>query len=279
MKDIKNYHLKKVISKIDHKPVYELSEALFEELRGELIFSRMFCPFPDDEPLLDDEEYIVAFTTYDEYIEHCFEEDLELFDFESSLLYENGEMGEGVVINPYTDNLRLSLEDLSYMRSDYPESRWYIDRKSTHNTKTILKLKKVKNADLNRYLASGDNDLEELLKQILLSKSFVSIKKGDEKVKKGVFRRDKHVYAHDSEGWGHVYTSWDEVRKAEGYVCVPIWENYFRYILTHDFEGVKLNGTIEIPRRLLIENIYTIVTYSYNKNKMADYSCYGVEIK
>ena len=67
--------------------------------------------------------------------------DLEIFNFEDTVLYMNEEEGEGTVINPGTDNLWLSLDYLSEMRYDYVELGYY-NHKHNHLPKQVFKLKK-----------------------------------------------------------------------------------------------------------------------------------------
>ena len=278
--EIKNTHLNKVISKIVSRTDGSLSEALYTDLKDELIYSKLFFPFPDYEHARDENEYIIAFTTLDEYQKHYDINDLDIFEFEDSILYMNEEEGEGAVINPGSDDLKLPLDILYDMRYDYVEPRYY-NRKNTHLPKQVFKLKKTKNTGLNSYLKNEKIDKLELLKEVLLSKNFALYINDGEKPKKGVCNR-KGPYYIDNNGFGHIYSSWEEVKKVnipDAFATVPIPEYYIRFILEQDYNGIRINDKVNLTRRFLMRNMETVAEYSRFKNKMPDYSRYGLEIK
>ena len=278
--DIKNTHLNKVISKVVNWEDGPISDALYTDLKDELIYSKLFFPFPDYEHALDENEYVIAFTTLEEYQKHYDIKDLDIFEFEDSILYMNEEEGEGAVINPGSDDLKLPIDILYDMRYDYVEKRYY-NRKHTHPPKKVLKLKKTKNTSLNQYVKNEKIDRLELLKEVLMSKNFVLYINEGEKAKKGVCDR-KGSYYIDSKGYGHIYSSWEEIEKVDipnAFATVPILEYYIRFILEHDYNGIKINNKFKFTRKFLMRNMETVAEYSRFKNKMADYSGYGLEIK
>lgn len=278
---MENKHLDKIISEIKSYPDDELiSYEHFQLLLGELVLIKVYCACEDYEFILDDKNYVQVFTTHEKFSEFYDDSQLEIYDFEDAILYLNGEEGEeGVVINPESDDLPLSLQDLIDFRFNYNEPRPY-DRKSNHIPKQLNKLKKIKNKKLEDYLNEDYIDIEELLKKVSQSKVFALIKaKRNIKAKKGVINRTDDEYYIDEEGFGYIFSSWDKIEKVDDnvYVTVPIPEVYVRYILNNDFEGIILNEDFILSRKFLILNINAIMYYS-RENYMDDYSNYGLKL-
>ena len=188
----------------------------FKLLLGELVLIKVYYAREDYEFILDDKKYVQVFTTHEKFSEFYDDSQLEIYNFKDAILYLNGEEGEeGAVINPGSDDISLSLQDLVDFQFNYKEPMPY-NRKYNHIPKQLNKLKKIKNKELEDYLNEDYIDLNELLKNVSQSKIFALIKaKGNIRAKKGVIYRADDKYYIDEDGFGHIFSSWDKIEKIE----------------------------------------------------------------
>lgn len=274
-----NVHLKRVMSQL-HDYGDKIPWDFWLLFGGELIFAKMYYPYKDYDYVADEDGYIYVFTSPEEYRE-CFDESImESNYFEDPFLFFNEEDSEGIVINPKSDNVKLTIEDIRDIRYDY-DVEYGMYNSSKVLPKHVKKLKKTKNPQLNRFIEDEGSDLDELLKIILDSKVFVLVEFDGDTIKGGVVKREKYGYYTDGDGYVCIYSSWDEVLKSKHenvYATVPIHEYYITYVLFNDFEGVKLNDNIVLSREFLIRNIVKIV-HALHENPMRNYSRYGLKIK
>jgi len=274
-----NKHLKDLLSKLDNYSGVVPWDFMVI-LGGELIFSKMYYAFPDYEYIRDENGYVHIFTSPEEYME-CYDESVMRCNyFEDPFLYFNSEDGEGVIINPKTDNLKIPTEDINSIRYEYDvEYGMYHTLKIS--PKKIKKIKKIKNHHIERLIKNSNVDCDELLKAILDSEVLILVGDNGEKIAKDIIKREYGGYYTDEEGYVCIYSSWDEVVKSNHenvFVTVPVHESYFTYVLFNDFEGVKLNDNIVFSREVLIRNIVSVVHTSREK-PMKKYSEYALKIR
>lgn len=273
-----NKHLKKLLSKFNnYSGIVPWDFMLL--VGGELIFSKMYYAFPDDDYIRDKNGYVHIFTSPEEYME-CYDESaMQCNYFEDPFLYFNSEDGEGVIINPKTDNLKIPTEDIISIRYEY-DVEYGMYRTSKILPKHLKKIKKIKNPQLER-LIKNNIDSDELLKAILDSKVFILVEDNGEKIAKDIIKREGSAYYTDNEGYVCIYSSWNEVVKSNHenvFVTVPVHESYSTFVLFNDFEGVKLNDSIVFSREVLIRNIVPIV-HTSRANPMKNYSEYALRIE